>query len=313
MFQQSYAQSMPGIGPSTYSRGRAIWLGLAGVQYLPAGGIIASRISRDPDNFDSVTNQLGGNETEVGTAIVTPPNATTSYVGILEAGLLMGRIGNQGGSVTNSLGVLGQYRPSIIGVTTAAVTAGATTSLTVTAQCATEVARLITVVGGNVSLNIVAIDTANSNRLVYTNITVTAASGTTLTTSSFTPANTGAYAAGAFITPVDGSQYPVTFVDEQFGLNMLDGQLGSLTGNIYTGGATLYQAPFPRIPIAGGTVNVANVVNYPTTTNTGYATLRAWIKASLNSAGGIGGGSTATTVTTTSTNYGGRFMFSDDY
>ena len=63
-------------------------------------------------------------------------------------------------------------------------------------------------------------------------------------------------------------------------------------------------APFPRVPIAGGMVNVLNLVNYPSTTNAGYAVLRAWIKSNLNSGGGNQYGIT---------NYGGKFNFTDDY
>jgi hypothetical protein len=296
MFQQVNPASMPGIGSSTYTRGRAIWLGLAGVQYRPGGGLIASNLTRDPDNSETT-----GNETEPGVPAVVP-NATTSYTGVLRAGLLMGKIGGQGGTVQDSIGVLGQYRNSILGVATATIASGAS-SVTVTAQCATEAARIRTLVGGNITLKLIGIDSTGA--LVSIAFTaITAASGTTITGTVGTISNSP-MKVGAFITPADGSQYPVTFTDDQFGLNVVDGLGNSVTSNsIATGGTALYSVPFPRIPIQGGTVNVANLINYPTGTANNASVLQAWIKASLNSAGG---------TTTGSTNYGGRFNFSDDY
>jgi hypothetical protein len=333
-FYQGYAPGMPGIGSTVYSRGRQIWLGLAGVQYLPIGGAIWSQASRDPDNFESA-----GNETEPETPptsstatdnIFQPPNAvgtvapTSSvpgYSGVLRAGLLMGRVTNQGGTATFT-GSGGFYRPSVLGILKTAVT-GATTSVSVTPQCAFEVAREITANGGNVNLTIIGYDSQNSV-MIYQSITATAATQTattgTLTTSSFTPGSSANILPGAFICPRDGSQFPVTFIDEQFGLNVVDNFGNSLTSNTYTANTNLvYAAPFPRLPIAGGAVNVLNIVNYPSAalnnaiygtanyTATQLALFQAWVKAQLNSAGQV------TTSTTSPVNYGGRYTFSDDF
>ncbi len=298
-YNQGYAPGMPGIGPSLTARGRMIWFGMAGIQYLPAGGVINSSLSRDPDNYLSATAGYGENETEPVGPVVTPgvsnvplvPGTLTNYVNVLRAGLLMGKI------TTGGL-----YRPSIIGLTTAAVSAAPHTTITVTAQCATEIARLIAVAGTSISLTIVGYNTVGTAIAVEA-ITAVSATGTTLTISSFTPTGSGAYAAGAFICPADGSQYPVTFVDDQFGINVTDVYGNSLPMAGASGNAA-FGAPFPRVAIAGGTVNVLNIVNYPTTVNTGYATLRSWIKGNLNSAGGTGA---------SASNYGGRYSFTDDF
>lgn len=293
MFQQVNPASMPGIGSSTYARGRAIWLGLAGVQYLPVGGIINSSLSRDPDNTET-----GGNETEpnqgsgTGSNIPQPPNATQSYPGVLRAGLLMGKI------TTGGL-----YRPSIIGVIPGAISAAAHTTLTLTAQAAVEVQRLLTLAGANVTLTVTGWNTVvSSGSVTSESVTAVSVAGAVLTISSWTPASSGAYAAGAFLGAADGSQVPITFVDEQFGLNVVDGAGNSVQMNpVVTGGAAVYGVPFPRLPIAGGVVNVANIVNYPGTTNTGYSNLQTWIKSNLNTAGVSG------------TSGGGKFQFSDTY
>ena len=299
MYQQFNPASMPGIGNSTYARGRAIWLGLNGVRYLPIGAIIASNLSRDPDNTDTITNGLGGNETEVGTSVVAPPNsAGISYVGVLRAGLLMGKIT----TVTNSLGVLGQYRNSIIAVVPGTVANGATT-ITLSANAATEMARLIGL--GQTSYNLTGWDNNGSGAVTQTAFTAVSVSGTTLSISAISTPSSHTISAGAFIGSADGSQNPITFVDEQFGLNVVDAATGlGIQMNNYTGGATLYGAPFPRVPIAGGVVNVANIVNYPSAGNTGQSNLQTWIKSQLLSGGQAG----LTTPT-----YGGDFDFSDAY
>ena len=321
-FYQGIAPGMPGLGNTTYARGRMIWAGLAGIQYLPVGGIIASALSRDPDNWEGSTNY--GNETEPETPPTTaalsnipqlpgavngaaPTGTLPGYAGVLRAGLLMGRIGGQGTTptVATSLSITaykGMYRPSILGVTTATQATGQT-SASVSASCYYEVARQYAL--GVTTFTMIGCQSGTLGTLVTGTMVLTTAptlSGTTgtLTFSTMTNSPAQTMAIGAFVCPADDSQYPVTFVDEQFGLNMVDA-LGNTVDAGNSSSNSLAIAPFPRVPLAGGIVNVLNIVNYPTSTL--LAQIR-WLKACLNS-----GGST----TTTATNYGGKFNFTDDY
>ena len=386
MFQQVNPASMPGIGTSTYARGRSIWAGLAGVRYLPIGGIIAAQLARDPDNIEAYGNEtepvqqaptasfvigvtitnagLGygstpptvtfgaptsgttatgvvvltgagavagvtitnpgsgytaapaitfGSGAAAATAIignpnvVQPPNCTTSYTGILRAGLLMGKIyaGNP---------YAGLYRPSIIGVTTA-TTAGGATSFTTTPQGAVEINRLYAL-NSSVALNLVGEDAASPTTVQITSVaTITAVNTSTgVVTCTVGTVNNGPLKAGAFIVPNDGSQTPITFVDEQFGLNMVDALGNSLSMNVATGVAAAYGAPFPRIPVGGGVINVSNIVNYP-----GSTKLQSWIKSCLQSAGAVGSASTGTSGaaetagSSITVGSGGEFAFSDSF
>ena len=230
------------------------------MQYFPGGGRIDGNYARD-------TSQATA-QWEVGTnAAALPTNMVAADTSILQAGLLMGKITTGG-----------KYRNSIIGAIGTAITAGTATSITVPAALAKEVARLITLAAGNVSLSLIGPPTATGT-VAVTAVTCTAASGTTLTISSVSlPACT----ADSFICPADGSQYPITFIDELDGIRVADA-----TGSL--------QCQFPRIPVAGGVVNVASIINYPTSSS-----LKTWIKSMLNSAGAVGTGA------------GGRFSFSDD-
>lgn len=111
----------------------------------------------------------------------------------LRAGHLVGRIT-----------ATGLIRPSIIGVTTAAVASGAT-SITVGAALATEIARLRTVAGGNIDIKITGPSIAGG--VVNTNtVACSAASGTTLTVA----ATTNIFISGSFITPADGSENAIS-------------------------------------------------------------------------------------------------------
>jgi hypothetical protein len=323
-FYQGYAPGMPGVGPTTYSRGRMIWAGLAGIQYLPVGGMIASALSRDPDNYEASTNY--GNETEPETPPTTAAlsnipalpgalgqTAPTAYVaspyaGILRAGVLMGRITSTPTVVlcgTTSTAYKGCYRPSILGVTTATM-ANSATSVTVNAACYAEVARLYAL--GITTFKVIGCQSGTLGTLVSGDIVLSTpflTPGTlTLTFSASTNSPTQTIAAGAFVCPADGSQYPVSFVDEQFGLNILDNfGVGLTAGGMTSAGVSspISVAPFPRVPLSGGMVNALNIVNYPASTMLAQI---AWLKGNLNSGGAIG---------LTATNYGGKFNFTDDY
>ena len=171
MGQDLYDGRAPGVGSLRTAAYRQV--SLKDEKYLPGVHIIDGSLSRD-----------------TGATPVTE----------IRAGMPMARIISSG-----------KLRPAIIGVTTAAVSAGATTSLTVGAAVATEVARLITVAGGNVNLNIHGPATAGA--AVSTQpIVATAASGTTITITSIALLN---YISGSLITPavtVSGTAVNTLFV-----------------------------------------------------------------------------------------------------
>jgi len=131
----------------------------------------------------------------------------SSPVNLLRAGLFLGKITTGG-----------KYRPSIIGLTNGAISAATVTSVTVAAATATEVARLISVAGGNVSLRLNGPPSA-AGTIAATAVTATAASGTTITVSSVA---LPAYVDKTLIQPADGSQIPVTLLTEGAGIDVND-------------------------------------------------------------------------------------------
>src|SRR5881394_859418 len=108
-------QTVPGYYTGNSVANRNIFYNLdpAQRQFVPSVALIDGNLTRD-----------------VGS---TPTN-------LLRAGLLLGKITTGG-----------KYRNSIIGLTNGAISAATVTSVTVPAAVATEVARLITQTGGNVS------------------------------------------------------------------------------------------------------------------------------------------------------------------
>lgn len=174
------------------------------------------------------------------TASLTPRNIWKSYdprsvVGATTFSLIDGTLSRDVGSTPTSLlrcGVMlgkittgGKLRPSIIGLTTGAVSAGTVTSITVAAATATEVARLIVVAAGNVSLSIVGAPTAGGT-VAVTAVTATAASSTTITISS---ATLPAIVVGSAICPADGSINPTAILPNVYGMDVisaLDGTTG---------------------------------------------------------------------------------------
>lgn len=219
----SFPTGLPGLKTARTTTPRSVML-FETAGFLPPGKIIDGSLSRDTLN--------------------------TGDLDVLRAGVLMGKITTGG-----------KYRPSIIGVTNGAITAGAATSITVLAAYATEVARLITVAGGNVSLKVTGPPAANGV-VVTTAVTATAASGTTITISSVT---LPALVSGSFITPADGSETPLTFIYEQTGVKVTDNDAASI------------DVPFAKFPVSG-VVDSSVLVQWPSDTS-----LRAWIWARLNS------------------------------
>lgn len=130
-----------------------------------------------------------------------------SPVDLLRAGLLMGKITTGG-----------KYRPTSVGVLNGAITSSTYTSLTVAAAVATEVARLIAVAAGNVSMQLFGPPTAAGTNAA-TAFTATAASGTTIT---ITSVSLPAYVDKSLIQLVDGSQTPVTVISDAAGIDVMD-------------------------------------------------------------------------------------------
>jgi len=218
-------RGMPGSFTGNTYTPRFIFTNYAQVEYAPGFSIIDGTLSRDTAS--------------------TPTS-------LLQAGTLLGKITSTG-----------KYRPSIIGLTSGAISSGSATSVTVTAATATEVARLITVAGGNVSLKLVGPPTAGGT-VASTAITCTAASGTTLTVSSV---SLPAIVDGSLVVPADGSQTPVTLVSNPTGVDV-----------VLTDGTSADQ-PL-HLNARKADVASSKIVNYPADTAT-----RAFLKAALKTTG----------------------------
>lgn len=181
-------------------------------------------------------------------------------VGSLRAGLLMGR-------VTATF----KWAPAVIGPLTAPALAGAV-SLTVDATTVTELVRRL---GSSGTLTLTGPPIANHTAISET-VTYSAASGTTITTT----ATVNAFVSGAFIGPVDGSQVPLSFIDDwDYPLLVVD-QTGVSISNV----------DYPRVPVSGIINSLQILPVWPTDTG-----LQNWIKANLN---GLDGG---------------QYVFSDRY
>lgn len=77
----------------------------------------------------------------------------------------------------------------------------------------------------------------------------------------------GRFVTASFIQPTDGSEAPLTFVPDGYGIRLADD-----TGTTYT-------VPFPEMPIAG-MVEAAQIINYPAD-----ASLKEWLKLQFRNAG----------------------------
>lgn len=217
---------LPGMrAPRTASHRRVLRQG--DYTFLAGGKTIAGGCSRDTGN--------------------------TSYVDRLRAGLLMGLIS----SVVNSLGTVGHYAPSILGVTTNAEAVGST-SIEAAAAVITELVRrcgasgTFTLVGPPSAAGVVASET----------VTYSAASGTTITVTAIV----NAYIAGSYIMPTDGSQTPLTFIPDGYELKTTD--LDGASVNV----------DFPQVPVSG-VVDASQLINWPSD-----ASLRSWVINRLNDA-----------------------------
>lgn len=74
------------------------------------------------------------------------------------------------------------------------------------------------------------------------------------------------FAVGSFIQPVDGSETPLTLIDDGYGMKVTDQD------------AVSQDQPFPK-PLIGGILDSSQIINWPTD-----ASLIAWLKDKLNNA-----------------------------
>lgn len=225
----TYYNGPPGIEAARTATHRSLFLQRSET-FLAQGKLIAGACSRDTGNAD---------------------------IGVLRAGLLMGKIS----SVVNSLGAVDSYAPSILGVTTGAAAAGAT-SITAAAAVITELVRRV---GSTGTFKLTGPAAANGVAVTET-VTYSAASGTTITVTAIA----NAFVAGSFIQPTDGSEAPITMVaDWDYGINVLDQD-----------GASVTAVPFAKVPVSG-IVDASQLVNWPSDTG-----LQNWIAARLNDIAG---------------------------
>lgn len=171
----------------------------------------------------------------------------TPYVWQVNAGHLMGKVTSGG-----------KYASSVLGVTTAAVTASAT-QVTVSVATATEIVRRI---GTSGTFKLVGPPTAAGTNATTT-VTFSAVNlGTgVITCSAITPA----IVVGALVSPTDGSEIITTLVCDPYGIKTVDMYN---TTNVDVFAAQLLNG--------GGVINVGQITNYPAD-----ASIKAYVKAAL--------------------------------
>jgi len=187
-------------------------------------------------------------------------SGNTGDLDVLRPGLLMGKITSGG-----------KYAPSVIGVLTQAEIATAT-SVTVSAAQAVELVRRV---GSTGTLRFVGPPTANGTVATFTETYSAVNTGNGVVTVSALDA---ALVAGSFLVANDGSQIPVTFIPDGYGVKATD--IDGLNLDV----------PFPAMPIAGVITVEQFLPVWPTDTS-----LQAWIRTNL------------------STLSGGKFVFSDQF
>lgn len=216
-----FVNGLPGVSSVRTATPRIIFRGGNVEEWLPGGKIIKASVSADPDN--------------------------TGATRLLRAGVVMGKI-------TAS----GYYAPSIMGLSNAAYAAGAT-SLTITSQLSTELARRV---GASGTFKIVGPPTA-SGVVAQETVTYSALGATTATITALV----NSYVTGSLVMPTDGSENPISFIDADHGVYVLDSF------------GTEEDKPWPKVPIMA-TVITANIVNYPADAST-----QNWLKGMLSGKG----------------------------
>jgi hypothetical protein len=222
----SYPNYPPGIQSPRTASHRALFLQRSET-FLAQGRTLSGQCSRDPGN--------------------------TSDVDKLRAGLLLGKIT----TVVNSLGTVGYFAPSVLGVTTNAEAIGATT-IEAAAGVVTELLRRCGTTG-----TFILTGPPTANGVVQSEtVTYSAASGTAITVTAIA----NAYVAGSFIQPTDGSQTPLTLIpDWDYPIKVTDPD-----------GTSLSAVDFPKVPVSG-IIDGDQLLPSPTDTS-----LRTWIANRLN-------------------------------
>jgi hypothetical protein len=173
--------------------------------------------------------------------------ANAPYTWLLFAGMPVGR-------VTSS----GKYATSILGATTSATAANATTVQTDVNTAAEIIRRIGTsgtfkltgppAAGGTVAIQVVTYSAVNTTSGA---ITCSAASDAAIS--------------GSLIQPADGSETIITLIADTWGLKVIDA-LNSTRVDVFD----------PELWAGGGIVNTGMIVNYPADSS-----LKAWLKASI--------------------------------
>lgn len=206
---------LPRVGTAKEAQHRLIFREYSH-NYLPGGKIIAGADARDPGN--------------------------TGDVDQLRAGLLMGKI-------TAS----GKYAPSIIGVSTGAIAAAATT-INVSAATAAEIVRRIGTTG---TLRFIGPPTANGTVATFTETYSAVNTGTGDITISAADA---ALVAGSFVADNDGTYLPVAPIPDGFPLKVTDND------------GTDLDVPFPLLPVSGVIISANLLPVWPSDTS-----LQQWL------------------------------------
>lgn len=191
---------------------------------------------------------LPGGATISGTASRDPGNAPD--VGVLRPGLILGKI-------TAS----GKLAPSFIDVTQAAAAASATT-ITLTAAGATELVRRV---GATGNLRLTGPPSAGGTVAVSAAVAYSAVNTTNGNVT--TAALPAAYVAGSYVSAADGSENPLTFVWDGWGIPVLD--FNQVSQDVDMG----------KLPI-GGSVRAVMLIPWPTDT-----AQRDWLRDILNKNG----------------------------
>jgi hypothetical protein len=229
MSLRSYIGGMPRVGTRTNVSSRIVFKA-SGLQtaMLPGGKILSGACSRDPGNTD---------------------------VTLMRCGLIIGKID----TVVNSLGTVGHYAPSVLGVTTNAEAAGST-SVEAAAAVVTELVRRC----GSTGTFYLTGPPSAAGVVTKELVTYSAASSTTITVTALT----NAFVAGSLIMPTDGSENPISFLADDWGIYTTD----PLTD-------ASQDQPIPWLPTAG-TIYSAQLLPWPAD-----ASLKTWVMGELNTKG----------------------------
>lgn len=188
--------------------------------FLPGGKVIDGSKSRDPGNTNDVDR--------------------------LRPGVVMGKI-------TAS----DKYAPSILGLSTVALTTVATTLVT-SAAVATELARRI---GSSGTFKLIGPPSA-AGTVATSTVTYSAVN---TSTGDITITATGvAFVSGSIIAPTDGSETPLTFIPDGWPMAVTNAN------------GTSIDVQYPLMPVAGVVIS-SKLINYPSDSS-----LKTWLKQSLS-------------------------------